>query len=318
MSTAPNRREFCATAACVAAGALAGAWSPEVSTASATAEPPLPRRVLGNTKVEVPILGLGADGLVTDSTDPEQVSHFLHGAFDAGVRYFDTAYAYGKDGQSEKNLGLFMGTARRSEVFLATKTGSRTYDGAMRQVTESLQRLRTDYLDLIQVHHLTARDDVNALGQPDGVLTALYKLRDQRVVRFVGLTGHSQDAVVREALARYGWDTFMGFVNPARFSQPTLQDQIPLAVSKGLGIIAMKNFGGRRGPLVGTAAGQADATALLRFALSQPITVAIPGVTSARQFAENLATARHFQPMPPEEMAALSDRINAGPRPWQR
>ena len=318
MSDCLSRRGFLANAARLVAGAAAGAWGHSSLAAPAAAGPPLPKRMLGKTNVELPILGLGADGIVTDSTNPDEVAQFLHDAMDAGVTFFDTAYVYGKDGRSEKNLGLLMGTDRRREAFLATKTGSRTYDGAMRQVTESLKRLRTDYLDLIQVHHLTSRDDVKALGRADGVLAALYRLREQRIVRFVGLTGHPQDVEVREALELFDWDTFMCFVNPARFSGPALREQLPLALKRGLGIIAMKTFGGRAGPLVGTSAGQADATSLLRFAWSHQITVAIPGVTSRRQLWENLNAARRFEPMTPQEMEDLSDRINSAPRPWKR
>ena len=313
-----SRRDFLTNAARLAAGAAAGACASSGMPASATREPSLPRRVLGKTKIEVPILGLGADGIVTDSTNPDAVFRFLQEAMNAGITFFDTAHAYGKDGQSEKNLGLLMGTERRKEAFLATKTGSRTYDGAMRQVTESLKRLRTDNLDLIQVHHLTARDDVKALGRADGVLAALYKLRDQRVVRFVGLTGHPQDAEVREALRLYDWDTFMCFVNPTRFSEPALREQFPLAQQKGLGIIAIKTFGGRAAPLVGSHAWQADAASLLRFAWSQPITLAIPGATTPRQLWANLDAARRFEPMRPQEMEALSAQINSAPRPWKR
>ncbi len=313
-----TRREFLKRAASFAVGTAMVCPANEASAATSPPVPQLPRRTLGKTGVEVAILGLGADGIVTDSTNSEDVARFLHEALDAGITFFDTAYIYGNDGQSEKNLGLLMGTKRRGEAFLATKTGSRTYDGAMRQVTESLRRLRTNYLDLIQLHHLTAKDNVKALGRKDGVLAALHRLRDQKVVRFVGLTGHPQDPQVLEALRLYEWDTFMGFVNPARFSELSLRQQVPLARSKGMGVIAMKTFGGRPGPLAGSAPGQAEAAMLLRFAWSQPIAVAIPGVTSRQQLEANLDAARRFQPMTAAEMQALVARVNSGPKLWQR
>jgi uncharacterized protein len=317
MSNETTRREFIVKAAGFAAGAIAlssldsfGLESPPVLK--------LPKRVLGKTGVEVPILGLGADGMVTDTTDPDKLLGYLEEVLDSGVTFFDTAYIYGKDGQSEKNLGLLMGTKRRKEAFLATKTSSRTYDGAMRQVGESLKRLRTDYLDLIQIHHFSDKDDAKVLGEKDGVLTALDKLRDQKVVRFIGLTGHSQDLQVKEALKLYEWDTFMCFVNPAKFSEPAIREQIPLAIKQNTGIIAMKVFGGRPGSLVGNSPGQAEAEALLRYAWSQPVTVAIPGVKSIKQFRENLAEAKRFKPMTPEEIQTLTVQINSGPKPWQR
>ncbi len=316
MTNETTRREFIVKAASFA-GAVAlssldsfGSDSPAISK--------LPKRVLGKTGVEIPILGLGADGMVTETLDPDKLLGYLEEVLDSGVIFFDTAYIYGKDGQSEKNLGLLMGTKRRKEAFLATKTSSRTYDSTMRQVDESLKRLRTDYLDLIQIHHFSDKDDAKMLGQKDGVLTALYKLRDQKVVRFIGLTGHSQDSQVKEALKLYEWDTFMCFVNPAKFSEPAIMEQIPLAVKQNAGIIAMKTFGGRPGSLVGNTPGKADARLLLRYTWSQPVTVAIPGVKSIKQFRENLSIAKKFEPMTPDEIQALTDRINSGSKPWQR
>ena len=311
-----TRREFLERTGCLSAAMAVGSCAgTAIGAAAATA---LPRRALGKTGVEVSILGIGADGLVTDTTDPEDLERFLNEVLDAGVHYFDTAYVYGKDGQSEKNLSLIMGGKRRKEAFLATKTGSRTYDGAMKQVTESLRRLRTDYLDLIQMQHISRKDDVQALGRKDGALAALYKLRDQGVVRFVGLTGHPQDPQVKQAVAVHEWDTLMCFVNPAPFSEPALREQIPLAQKKGMGIIAMKTFGGRPGSLVGSAAGEADAGSLLRFALSCPVSVAIPGVMSRKQFYENLEVARNFRAMSEPEMAGLRQRIGAAATPWER
>ena len=268
--------------------------------------------------MEVPILGLGADGFVTDATDPDDLRSFLNEAMDAGITFFDTGWAYGKDGQSEKNLGLLMGTRRRKKAFLATKTGSRTYDGAMKQVEESLKRLRTDYLDLIQMHHVNEEDDVKAFGTRNGALTALYKLRDQKVVRFVGLTGHAQDPQMTQAIAMYEWDTLMCFVNPAAFSSPALAEQIPAARRKGMGIIGMKTFGGRPGALVGEGPGKAGAGELLRFALSCPISIAIPGVMSRKQFRENVEAARGFQAMGEEEMAEIRRRIASAATQWRR
>lgn len=317
MTNDTTRREFIVKAASFAAGAVALSSLDSFASDSPLVSK-LPKRVLGKTGVEVPILGLGADGMVTDTLDPDKLLGYLEEVLDSGVTFFDTAYIYGKDGQSEKNLGLLIGTKRRKEAFLATKTSSRTYDGTMRQVDESLKRLRTDYLDLIQIHHFSDKDDAKMLGQKDGVLTALYKLRDQKVVRFIGLTGHSQDSQVKEALKLYEWDTFMCFVKPAKFSEPAIMEQIPLAVKQNAGIIAMKTFGGRPGSLVGDSPGQADANALLRYAWSQPVTVAIPGVKSIKQFRENLSIAKNFEPMTPDEIQALTDRINSGSKPWQR
>lgn len=311
-----TRRDFLKTVGTVAACTVMAPLAGTVHGAAASSSG-IPTRLLGKTGVKVPILGLGGDGLVSDSTDRETVEKFLTDVLDSGVTFFDTAHLYGQDGLSEKNIGLVSGTARRKEIFLATKTGSRTYNGAMAQVEESLRRLRTDRLDLIQVHHICARDNVSELGHKDGALTALWKLQEQKVVRFIGLTGHPEDPQVIEALETYHWDTFMCFVNPARFSRPAFQEQLPLALKRNIGIIAMKTFGGRPGMLMGKGPGKADARSLLRFAWTNPITVAIPGIKTRKQLVENLEIARSFQPMSSSEMESLKDRINAVQKGWR-
>lgn len=277
----------------------------------------LPQRTLGRTGARVSILGLGGAGMLALSQDTDQVGAVLQAALDGGITYFDTAHNYGKDGQSEKNLSLIMSTPARNRVFLASKTGDRTYDGAMRQVELSLKRLGTDHLDLIHVHHVYKNDDVKKFGQPDGVIPALQKLRDQKVVRFIGMTGHPDYAPVAEALAMYEWDTFMAFVNPARFSRPAFEQQIPLARKYNAGIIAMKVYGGSPGKLVGTEPGMAQPTPLLRWALSQDITLAIPAVDSVEQLQQNLDVVRNFTPMTPAELAQVDRQVNAPEKGWR-
>ena len=311
-----TRREFLGASA--VAGIALAAGPTLLGAAAEAAKEKLPTRPLGQTGFNVSLLGLGGDGLISDSTDKGAVIKFVTAVLDSGVNYIDAAYTYGKDGRCEKNLGLVMGTDRRKDVFLATKTGARRYDTAMEQIETSLKRLRVDSLDLVQVHHVSDKDDVKELGGKGGVLAAIRKLQDQKVVRFVGLTGHPDSANVKKALEAYEWDTFMCFVNPAKFSKPALDDQLPLAVKKKMGIIAMKTFGGRPGLLVGKDKGQADAATLLRYALGQDISVAIPGMATLTQLEENLQVARTFKPLSKEEVAALTDQINAGEKAWKR
>ena len=178
-----SRREFLKVSAGAALGTLAisslagcaglsgnRAGTPAAATpATGGLSNQLPTRILGRTGTPVTILGLG--GAVSEnSADKEAAEKLLHEALDAGIRYFDTAFNYGKDGLGEKNLGMIMGTPRRREVFLATKCEDRTYDGAMKQVATSLERLRVDWIDLIQVHYVCPRDTVADFGKTTGVL----------------------------------------------------------------------------------------------------------------------------------------------------
>ena len=274
MTRRMTRREFVGTAAALTGGAVVSAY------AETDRQPLLPQRVLGQTKVKVSLLGLGGVGFLTDFEDKEEIAALIHEIMDAGVNYFDTAPAYGK---SEESLGLVMSTPRRRDVFLATKTGNRTYDGALKEVETSLKRLGTDTLDLIQIHGFGTNedDDVAAIGRADGVVPALLKLRDEKVVRFVGITGHPESPKLKEAVATYDFATLLCWVNPRAECRWVENELIPLALEKKMGIIGMKAFGGGApAGLVGEEPGKAPAAPLLRFALSQPIAAVVPAVPS--------------------------------------
>ena len=310
MSKKMNRREFMTvSAAALTTGAVASTLLSEET------KPKLPQRTLGRTKIKVGILGLGGVGFLTDWEDENPIAALITEAMDAGVNYFDTAHTYGKDGKSERSLGLVMGTPRRKEVFLATKTGNRTYDGALLEVEESLKRLRTDYIDLIQVHGFgtNEQDDVAAVGRKDGVLPALQKLRDEKVVRFIGITGHPNSPKLKEAIATYDFDALLCFINPKAECRWVEGELLPLAQQKQLGIIAMKTFGGSKPATLvgdGDGDGKAPAPLLLRYAFGQPIAVAVPAVANKEEFRQNLLVAQSFLPLSDEERHALIARIN--------
>jgi len=308
MSKKMNRREFITfSATALATGAVADSLLGEQT------KPKLPQRLLGRTKVKVGILGLGGVGFLTDWEDENRIAALITEAIDAGVNYFDTAHTYGKDGKSERSLGLVMGTPRRREIFLATKTGNRTYDGALAEVEESLKRLRTDYLDLIQVHGFgtNEQDEVLAIGKKKGVLPALRKLRDEKMARFVGITGHPNSPKLKEAIATYDFDTLLCFINPKAESRWVEDELLPLAQQKQMGIIAMKTFGGGKpGALVGNEDGKAPAPLLLRYAFGKPIALAVPAVANREQFQQNLLVARSFKPLSDEARHALIARVN--------
>jgi len=168
---------------------------------------------LGKTGIEVSVLILG--GVVAMKEVPPAKFHpaeLANAALDAGINYFGTAPAYG-NGQSERNYGEVLAT-RRNEVFLSTKTGNRSYDGAMREVEASLKRLHTDRLDLLQIHGIKSKEDFTKWDKPDGVLKALYKLRDEKVTRFIGVTGHESAESMRRAIELFDFDTVLTTVNP--------------------------------------------------------------------------------------------------------
>jgi len=282
----------------------------------------IPKRVLGKTGVEVSVLILG--GFVVMKEAPTANFHpaqLANAALDAGINYFDTAPAYG-NGQSERNFGEVLAT-RRKEVFLATKTGNRLYDGAMQDVEASLKRLRTDHLDLLQIHGVGANEDFAKWDKPDGVLKALHKLRDEKVTRFIGVTGHESPASICRAIELFDFDTVLTTFNPTMKRRPYQELVLPLARDKKMGILAMKVMGGGLGSLAtgnpikndgasnhDEASRQADAVMLIRYALGLPISAAVVGMGSLKHLQINVAVARDEQPLNKEERKAMKKHMS--------
>jgi aryl-alcohol dehydrogenase-like predicted oxidoreductase len=230
----------------------------------------------------------------------EEAERFLWRALELGLTYWDTAHSYGNGG-SETRMGRVLKTERK-RVFLATKTAARTYDEAMRQVELSLKRLQTDRIDLIQMHNWQTNDDPVAIGKKDGVLTALRKLRDEKVVRFIGLTGHTTPEGMGKVLELYDdIDTVLMPVNPA---QPDFETTVvPIAQKKGVAVLAMK-VTGRRSLL-----GKTEATELLRYAWSAPIATAVVGMTGIKILETDFRLALQFEPMSEPERVKLRQRM---------
>ena len=309
-----DRREFLKGAA--VAGGLA--WASPLQAAEDN--PPLPTRPLGRTGVKVTVLALGGyTGMKEPRSDKFDPVELANAAIDAGIRYFDSAPSYG-NGQSERNYGEVL-AHRRKEVFLAAKTGQRTFDGAMREFEQSLKRLRTDHVDLLQIHGARVNEDLAAWGKPDGVVKALEKLRDQKLTRFIGVTGHESADVMCRAITMYDFDTILTTFNPTAKRRPYARKVLPLANRKGLGILAMKVMGGALGSLAlgnpikndgkphhDDAPQQAPAGELIRYVLGLPVSVAVVGMSSLEQLRINVAAAREA-PLDRAQRKALEARM---------
>jgi len=305
-----KRREFIKAMAAIAVAGL--------ETGTVAAEPKtIPHRTLGKTGVQVTALALG--GVIgmqlPPSKDHDPVA-IAETALDLGIAYFDTAPSY-NDGQSESNYGQVL-ARRRKEVFQTSKTGDRTYDGTMRSVEQSLKRLRTDHLDLLQIHGVSAKEELESWGKPTGVYTALLKLRDQKVTRFIGVTGHDSAEMLRRAIEMYEFDTLLTTLNPTSRRKPFRQELLTTANQKKMGVIAMKVIGGGNGCLAkgnpfqkvlrayhDQTAHQVDAQSLIRYTLGLPISVAVIGVASIEQLKANIRTVAKSKPMEIAEQRQL-------------
>jgi aryl-alcohol dehydrogenase-like predicted oxidoreductase len=314
-----DRRGFLTGA--LAAGGLAWGWR---LGASPQQEQGLPTRPLGKTGVRVTVLALGGyTGMKDPRSDTFDPVELAEAALDAGIRYFDTAPSYG-NGQSERNYGQVL-KRRRGEVFLATKTGQRTYDGAMREFESSLQRLQTDHVDLLQIHGARVGEDLAAWGKPDGVLQALEKLRDQELIRFVGITGHESAELMCQAITMYDFDTILTTFNPTVKRREYADKVLPLANQKQMGILAMKVMGGELGSLAlgnpikndgkphhDDVPRQATAGELIRYVLGLPIAVAVVGMSSLEQLRINVAAVRDEAPLNEQQRQSLERRMAGG------
>ncbi len=265
------------------------------------AEDRIPKRSLGRTGARVSILGFGCGASFLEYGEDKGIAALNH-ALDLGINYVDTAPSYG-DGASEERVGKVLKT-RRAEVFLSTKVRDRNADAAMRSIEASLKRLQTDHVELLQIQGLEGDADLTAIGSPDGVLRLFYRLRDEKVAQAIGITSHSDPAVLATALERHDFDCAQTVLNGA---QPGFQSAVlPAARRRAIGVIAMKVFG--QGKLVGPAAPEM----LLRYSLSLPVATAVAGMPKTDHIDANVETARNFKPLTATEMENFSDILMNG------
>ncbi len=200
---------------------------------------PIPRRPLGRTGHEVTQFALGGEGVLRTHGRMAEAVAVIHRALDQGVNYCDTAPAYAG---SLDYYGAALGERRR-DVFLASKTHDRTRDGSLRLLEESLNRLHTDHLDLWQLHDLRTPGDLSAIFGRGGALEALVQAREEGRVRFLGLTGHHDPAILLEAMGRFDFDTVLMALNAADVHRLSFARSVLVeAVRKGMGVIGMKVY----------------------------------------------------------------------------
>ncbi len=264
----------------------------------------LPQSPLGRTGHSATRLGLGGEGVLRTFGYDRQAQAVIEAALAAGINYFETARAYSG---SESYLGQGL-KGHRDRIFLTSKSHGRNFKEAMAHLSITLKNLNTDYLDLWQVHDVRSMAEVEALGAPGGALEAFRHARDRGWVRFIGVTGHHDPEVLRQALTLYEFDTVLLPVNPA---EPEHASFLPLAkeaLDKGMGVIAMKTL--CRGQLPQMAE-EPDLLVreLLAYALSQAVTLAVVGADSVAQVEQLAAAVQNFAPMTPEEQRRLEEAV---------
>jgi predicted aldo/keto reductase-like oxidoreductase len=245
------------------------------------------------------------------SVPPEdEATRIIHTAIDQGMTFMDNAWEYA-DNESERRMGVALAQGGyREKVFLMTKNCAhdRTAANSMVKLEESLRRLRTDHLDLWQIHEVTFPDDPDRIFAPGGAAEAMLRAKEEGKVRFIGFTGHKSPAIFRRMLAQgFPWDTLQMPVSVLDANFNSFQKEIiPIAQDQGIGVIGMKSLAA--GHLFEDPAIDITADEAIRYALSQPIASLCTGIDSMAILEQNLRIAREFVPMTAEEQSAAVDK----------
>lgn len=292
----------------------------------------IPKRILGRTGQNVTILGLGGEGVLRTYGRMKEAVPVIHKALDLGINYFDTAPAYS---QSQDYYGAALGE-RRKEIFLASKTHERSHGGSLKLLEDSLKRIKTDHLDLWQLHDLRSMEDLDEIfDEKNGAIRALEEARAQKMVRFFGITGHHDPKILMEALRRYSFDTLLVAMNAAdrkhasrddpldRHSphgrvlrkniSPTprrglvplsfIDEVLPIAQKQNVGIIGMKVLA--RGQIVEAGISIQEA---LNYVWTLPLTTCIVGCATPEEVEENVGYAKVFSSLSENQMRELEKK----------
>ena len=261
----------------------------------------IPTRVLGKTNEEVSILGLG--GYHIGKLEKNRSIKLIRKAIDEGITFMDNAWCY-HNGQSEKLMGEALKNGYREKVFLMTKNHGRSKKLFKKQLDESLQRLNTDYIDLLQLHEII-NFGVPEKIKNEGVLDAVLEAKKKGKIRFIGFTGHRYPSLHQEMLdLDFDWDTVQMPLNVLDYHYRSFQNQIlPQAKEKNMGIIGMKSLAAGR--IFKTDISVQDA---IRYSLSLPISTLVSGIDSIEVLEQNLKIAREFNKMSEKELNELRIR----------
>jgi aryl-alcohol dehydrogenase-like predicted oxidoreductase len=328
-----NRRSFLKAGGIMGAAVLGSAALPDVvrgqsnpPTHTASSDS-MPTRNLGKTGYKVGIFSLGGQASLEKPNNEAAAVSIIERALDLGVNYIDTSSIYGgPDRWSERYIGKVMKNRRR-DAFLATKTKERTRDGSMRMIETSLKLLQTGHVDLWQLHDIGTTTDINEIFAKGGAMEALLEARDQKIVRYLGITGHYRPEALMEAIHRYSFDTILMAVNAADPHHYSFSEQLlPLAVEKQMGIIGMKVPARGRilsswtpppieqqkhsweGMVLAPTSGTLDMQQAMYYSLSLPVSTVIIGCDSVGQLEQNVQLAREFTPLNQQQMAALTEK----------
>jgi len=301
-----NRRRFLKTVGVVGAGAALGR-----EALAQTSDTQVPKRKLGRHDEMVSSLGIGGHTLAVAKT-VEEATRIAHEAIDYGVTFFDNAWEY-HEGRGEEWMGAAL-AGKRDKVFLMTKVcthlpGQQSKEKALAMLEQSLKRLKTDHLDLWQIHQIGSEAEADAIFLPGGALEAVEQARRQGKVRYCGFTGHLNPRLHLRVLAhKYPFDTVQMPLSVFDSHEEGFQKLVlPELLKQGIAPLAMKTLGGNAQFVKD---GVISAEESLHYTLSLPITTLISGIDSSAWLRQNASVAANFRPYSPEKMKALETRCS--------
>lgn len=252
------------------------------------------RRILGQTNLEVSVIGFG--GIPIQRVDEKMALELLKEANNQGINFIDTARGYN---ESESLIGEALEKIGREKFILATKSMQRSYNGMLEDINISLKNLRTDYIDLYQLHNIRSLEELEIVLCEDGALRALREAKAKGLIRNIGITGHNPD-ILNKALDANEFATIQCPYNPV---EQQAEELFKKAKSMDVGVIVMK-------PLAGGAITKGELS--LRFILGNPnISVVIPGMDSVEQVDLNAQTGINIRKLTDEEEKTLFEEANS-------
>ncbi len=260
--------------------------------------PDIDTRCFGRSERQVTIVGLGGEGVLRTHGQDEEASAVIQEAIRQGITYFDCARVYAG---SEGYYGQYwrQNPSARARIFQASKSAERTRAGALADLELTLKTMCVDHLDLWQIHDVRTQEDLDRISGPGGALEAFVEAKRAGRTRFIGVTGHHDPEILTRAVQEWPVDSVMMPVNPIEAVLGGFLDStMPKAREKGLAIIAMKVLGGSHYVSPGTGA---TAQTLIRFALSQDVSVVIVGCSVPDHVTELAGAGKPFRPMDAEE-----------------
>jgi predicted aldo/keto reductase-like oxidoreductase len=271
-------------------------------------------RSFGKTGETVSALGVGGSHIGETSSDA-LATKIIRTAIDRGVTFMDNSWDYNNgDGQAETKMGKALRDGYRQKVFLMTKVDGRTKQAAARQIDESLRRLQTDHVDLLQFHEVIRMEDPDRFFAAGGALEAFLDAKKAGKLRFIGFTGHKDPAIHLRMLDRarektFHFDAVLFPSNIMDWNFRSFVHQVmPVALKEGIAVQTMKPMGGK----FILESKVATPEECLQYALSQPTSVVIHGMDKMEYLEQSLDVVKNFKPMTHEQISALGARARQG------